>query len=66
MSTGVEGGVYAGVAMSGESKNVMLNGKWVEQLQDIINDENVYTKLKKIKLYEMEEAGNVVNGLPVL
>lgn len=44
----------------------MLNGKWVEQLQDIINDENVYTKMKKIKLYEMEEAGNVVNGLPLL
>lgn len=62
--TGVNDGVYGGVASFQDSKNVWLNGRWVQQLQEIIHAENRYTRLRKIKLYELEEAGQVSDGVP--
>ncbi|KPI84309.1 hypothetical protein ABL78_6632 [Leptomonas seymouri] len=61
--TGVEDGVYAGVASS-LSKNVWLNGRWAQQMMDIIASENNFTRLKRIKLLELEEAAQLSEQLP--
>lgn len=61
--TGVDDGVYAGVASS-LSKNVWLNGRWAQQMMDIIAAENNFTRLKRIKLLELEEAAQLSEQLP--
>ncbi|TPP39983.1 hypothetical protein CGC21_25685 [Leishmania donovani] len=61
--TGVEDGVYAGVAAS-LSKNVWLNGRWAQEMISIISAENNFTRLKRIKLLELEEAAQLSERLP--
>ncbi|KAI5686342.1 hypothetical protein MNV84_02898 [Leishmania braziliensis] len=61
--TGVEDGVYAGVAAS-LSKNVWLNGRWAQEMISIIAAENNFTRLKRIKLLELEEAAQLSEQLP--
>lgn len=61
--TGVEDGVYAGVAAS-LSKNVWLNGRWAQEMISIISAENDFTRLKRIKLLELEEAAQLSEQLP--
>ncbi|KAG5493827.1 hypothetical protein JKF63_01659 [Porcisia hertigi] len=61
--TGVEDGVYAGVAAS-LSKNVWLNGRWAQEMLSIIAAENNFTRLKRIKLLELEEAAQLSEQLP--
>lgn len=63
VGTGVEDGVYAGIASS-LSKNVWLNGRWAQQMMDIIAAENNFTRLKRIKLLELEEAAQLSEQLP--
>ncbi|KPA82073.1 hypothetical protein ABB37_03231 [Leptomonas pyrrhocoris] len=63
IGTGVEDGVYAGVASS-LSKNVWLSGRWAQQMMDIIAAENIFTRLKRIKLLELEEAAQLSVQLP--
>lgn len=36
ISTGVENGVYVGTASVTNSKNIWLNGKWIEQIQQVL------------------------------
>ncbi|KAG5468149.1 hypothetical protein LSCM1_02123 [Leishmania martiniquensis] len=61
--TGVEDGVYAGVSAS-LSKNVWLNGRWAQEMISIIAAENNFTRLKRIKLLELEEAAQLTEQLP--
>ncbi|KAG5467747.1 hypothetical protein LSCM4_00826 [Leishmania orientalis] len=61
--TGVEDGVYAGVAAS-LSKNVWLNGRWAQEMISIIAAQNNFTRLKRIKLLELEEAAQLTEQLP--
>lgn len=61
--TGVDDGVYGGVPPSA-SKNMWLNGRFAQQLMEIIASENNYTRLKRIKILELEEAGQLSDQLP--
>ncbi|GET92152.1 hypothetical protein, conserved [Leishmania tarentolae] len=61
--TGIENGVYAGVAAS-LSKNIWLNGRWAQEMISIISAENNFTRLKRIKLLELEEAAQLSEQLP--
>jgi hypothetical protein len=63
VGTGVDDGVYAGIGAS-FSKNVWLNGRWAQQMMDIIAAENNFTRLKRIKLLELEEAAQLSEQLP--
>ncbi|CAD2216913.1 hypothetical protein AGDE_05847 [Angomonas deanei] len=59
--TGVEDGVYAGVS---PSKNVWLSGEWADHLRLILSAENTFTRLKRIKVWELEEAARLCDNLP--
>ncbi|KAK7197597.1 hypothetical protein NESM_000710300 [Novymonas esmeraldas] len=61
--TGIDDGIYGGVAAS-LSKNVWLNGRWAQEMMSIIAAENNFTRLKRIKLLEMEEAAQLSEQLP--
>ncbi|CCW60517.1 unnamed protein product [Phytomonas sp. EM1] len=62
--TGVEDGIYTGSASFQKTKNIWLNGQWIKKLQEIVDSENMFTRLKKIKLLELEEAARLCNQLP--
>ncbi|CCW67604.1 unnamed protein product [Phytomonas sp. Hart1] len=62
--TGIEDGIYAGSTSFQKTKNIWLNGQWIKKLQEIIDSENIFTRLKRIKLMEMEEAAKLCNQLP--
>lgn len=62
--TGVADGIYGGRTAYADSKNIWLNGQWLQQLQDILHTQNLYMKLKKIKLHELDEAAQLSEQLP--